>query len=402
MAAIRAAQLGQARCGRREAEGPRRHLPDLGLHPDQGAARARARVQMMQHAEGVGHHAAGRRAGDRHGQVHARKDKIVGGLTKGVEYLFKKNKIDWIKGTARLAGNGNVAVDRRRQRRARSQGNHRRHRLDAAQRSRHRHRPQADHHERRGDSPARGADFAGDSRQRRRGRRVRLDLPAVRQRGHPGRAAAAAGARRGRGHLRGAGEVVQEAGHRGAHRHTGHRRRAPASGVTIEARAADGTTQAITPELLLVATGRGPVTDGLGAEERGPDDGPRLRHRRRAVSHLRAGHFRHRRRDHRRRQGAHPQLAHVSSAEGILVAERLAGQDVQPLNYDHVPGCTYCDPEIGSVGLTEAEAKARGLRRASGNVPVRRARPGQDGGRDRGLRQDRGRRANTTRCWACT
>jgi dihydrolipoamide dehydrogenase len=50
----------------------------------------------------------------------------------------------------------------------------------------------------------------------------------------------------------------------------------------------------------------------------------------------------------------------VSSAEGILVAERLAGKAVRPLNYDHVPGCTYCDPEIGSVGLTEAEAKEQG------------------------------------------
>src|SRR6201988_2209676 len=44
------------------------------------------------------------------GQVQGRKDRIVGGLTKGVEYLFKKNKIDWIKGTARLAGRGGVDV----------------------------------------------------------------------------------------------------------------------------------------------------------------------------------------------------------------------------------------------------------------------------------------------------
>src|SRR5512143_885513 len=41
-------------------------------------------------------------------QVHGRKDKIVTGLTKGVEFLFKKNKIDWIRGTGRLAGNGKV------------------------------------------------------------------------------------------------------------------------------------------------------------------------------------------------------------------------------------------------------------------------------------------------------
>jgi dihydrolipoamide dehydrogenase len=46
-------------------------------------------------------------------------------------------------------------------------------------------------------------------------------------------------------------------------------------------------------------------------------------------------------------QGVHPQLAHVSSMEGVIVAERLAGQEVQPINYDHVPSGTYCDPEIG-------------------------------------------------------
>jgi dihydrolipoamide dehydrogenase len=65
----------------------------------------------------------------------------------------------------------------------------------------------------------------------------------------------------------------------------------------------------------------------------------------------------------------HPQLAHVSSAEGILTAERIAGQETRPINYDHVPGCTYCDPEIGSVGLTEAEAKARGFDVRVGTFP---------------------------------
>ena len=65
----------------------------------------------------------------------------------------------------------------------------------------------------------------------------------------------------------------------------------------------------------------------------------------------------------------HPQLAHVSSAEGIRTAERIAGQDVPPINYDHVPGCTYCDPEIGSVGLTEREAKERGYDVRIGTFP---------------------------------
>ena len=57
----------------------------------------------------------------------------------------------------------------------------------------------------------------------------------------------------------------------------------------------------------------------------------------------------------------HPQLAHLSSAEGIALAERIAGREFRPINYDHVPACSYCDPEIGSVGLTEAAAKARGF-----------------------------------------
>jgi dihydrolipoamide dehydrogenase len=56
----------------------------------------------------------------------------------------------------------------------------------------------------------------------------------------------------------------------------------------------------------------------------------------------------------------HPQLAHLSSAEGIALAERIAGAPSGRINYDHVPACTYCDPEIGSVGLTEQEARQRG------------------------------------------
>jgi dihydrolipoamide dehydrogenase len=55
-----------------------------------------------------------------------------------------------------------------------------------------------------------------------------------------------------------------------------------------------------------------------------------------------------------------PWLAHVASAEGILAVEHMAGQDVRPLDYDQTPSCTYCEPEVGSVGLTEAKAKERG------------------------------------------
>ncbi len=55
-----------------------------------------------------------------------------------------------------------------------------------------------------------------------------------------------------------------------------------------------------------------------------------------------------------------PQLAHVASAEGKMVVEKIAGKETKPLNYDRVPFCTYCHPEVARVGLTEAEARKRG------------------------------------------
>ena len=155
-------------------------------------------------------------------QVQARKDTIVKALTGGVEFLFKKNKIDWIKGSGRLDRQGHRRGHRRRQADADGEeGNHRRHRLAAAQRARHHHRQEADHHERRGDRPEGGPEVDRDHGQRRRRRRVRVDLPPLRQRRDDHRAAAAAGADRGRGGLGRARALVQEAGHQGADRHEG-------------------------------------------------------------------------------------------------------------------------------------------------------------------------------------
>ena len=136
-------------------------------------------------------------------------------------------------------------------------------------------------------------------------------------------------------------------------------RRPARAASTSRRRPADGKSTKISAEYLLVATGRGPVTTGLGAEEAG------LR--------LERGYVRV---DDQYRTSVpgisaigdvitfdkpgHAQLAHLSSAEGIALAERIAGHEFRPINYDHVPACTYCDPEIGSVGLTETEAKERG------------------------------------------
>ncbi len=123
------------------------------------------------------------------------------------------------------------------------------------------------------------------------------------------------------------------------------------AGVTVTLEG--GTT--IDAELLLVAVGRGPVSAGLGYEEAGvaTDRGfvlvdeycrtniPTIS----AVGDLRPG----------------MQLAHVGFAEGIMVAERLAGLQVVPVDYDGVPRVCYSDPEVASVGITSATAAARGI-----------------------------------------
>jgi len=131
------------------------------------------------------------------------------------------------------------------------------------------------------------------------------------------------------------------------------------AGVEVGFRTAEGESKTITADLLLLAVGRGPVTDGLNLEstrvqlDRGyvktnhlmATDEPGVF----AIGDVVALPDR-----------PHPQLAHVASHEGIGVAERLAGRAVEPLNYDRVPSATYCRPETAGVGLTEAEARKRG------------------------------------------
>jgi dihydrolipoamide dehydrogenase len=124
------------------------------------------------------------------------------------------------------------------------------------------------------------------------------------------------------------------------------------SGVTVTLEG--GTT--IDAELLLVAVGRGPVSAGLGYEDTGvamqrgyvtvdeycQTSVPTIS----AVGDLVPG----------------PQLAHVGFAEGIMVAERLGGLPVTPIDYDGVPRVTYSDPEVASVGITSAMAAERGIK----------------------------------------
>ncbi len=303
-------------------------------------------------------------------QVHARKDKIVKGLTKGVEFLFKKNGIEWIRGTARLAGAGRVEVEvidgDPRTLEARE--------ILVATGSAPRGVPGIEIDRERVitsdealnlrevpgsiaimGSGAVGVEFA--SIYRRFGSDVTLIelLPRIVPNEDEAISAELEKSFRKQGITVLAGTAVTQA--------------VPAGdGVEIDGTRADGKAVSLRADYLLVATGRGPVTAGLGVEQAGVvlDRGyikvdaecrtsvPGIS----AVGDVIAIGDR-----------AHPQLAHLSSAEGILVAERVAGREVRPIDYDRVPACTYCDPEIGSVGLTERQAAERGYDVRVGTFP---------------------------------
>ena len=304
--------------------------------------------------------------------VQARKDRIISGLAKGIEFLFKKNKIDWIKGTARVTGQGDTqGVDvfegEKQTLRARKE-------IIIATGSAPRSVPGIAIDRTRiitSDeavglravpasiailgSGAVGVEFA--SIFRRFGSDVTIFELLPRLVPVEDEAVSA--------------ELEKSFRKQGITVHTGARvtsAKSTGDGVDIEAQLADGKTLKIRAEYLLVATGRGPVTAGLDAEGVGLqlEQGwikVDAQYRTSVPGISAIGDV--------ITLGAaeHPQLAHVSSAEGIIAAERIAGQEVRSLNYDHVPGCTYCDPEIGSVGLTEREAAERGFDVRIGTFP---------------------------------
>ena len=136
------------------------------------------------------------------------------------------------------------------------------------------------------------------------------------------------------------------------------------TGVRVNAQKAAGGTVEIEAEKLLVSVGRKPMTDGLGLSTVG------VRTERDFVQV-----------DALMRTSVPaiyaigdlvptPAYAHTASSEAVLVAEQVAGHAVRPLNYDHTPNCTYCDPEVASVGLTEAEARKRGFDVKTGKFPL--------------------------------
>jgi dihydrolipoamide dehydrogenase len=368
VAAIRAAQLGlkTAVVERQKALGGTCLL--WGCIPTKALLEHAHALKIVQHAKDWGIGLGGATPSLDITAVHARKDKIVGGLTKGIESLFMKHGITWVKGTARLTGTSSVEVN--------GESLSARHIVVAtgsAPRSvpgitiDHQriitsdeaiHLPEVPGSIAIMGSGAVGVEFA--SIFNRFGSKVSLIELLPRLVPVEDEAVSA--------------ELARSFKKQGITALVNTRiTRAEVSGntVTLDAAGGDGKTQAITADYLLVATGRGPVTDGLGAEtvglalERGYVKVDEL-YRTNVESISAIGDvitF---------GEGTrHPQLAHVSSAEGILVAERIAGHEVRPINYDHVPGCTYCDPEIGSVGLTEAAARERGYDVQVGSFPFR-------------------------------
>jgi dihydrolipoamide dehydrogenase len=311
--------------------------------------------------------------------VHARKDKMIAGLTGGIEMLFKKNKIDWIKGTARLTGGLNLEVTLNDPSTGSGHGGTQTltatKEIIVATGSTPRsvpgievdrtkivfsdeaiHLPSVPKSIAIMGSGAVGVEFASIFKSYGSEVTVIELLPRL----VPGEDEAVSA------------ELERVFKKKGIKVLTGSKvtaAKAGAKGVDLDVQGGDGKSQKLNFELLLVATGRGPVTEGLGAESLGVkmDRGYIVVDQlfRTSVPGISAiG-------DVITMGGPHYQLAHVSSMEGIVLAERIAGHAVQPINYDHVPRCTYTEPEIGSVGLTEAQAKAQGHDVRVGSFPFR-------------------------------
>ncbi|NDD65629.1 MAG: dihydrolipoyl dehydrogenase [Acidobacteria bacterium] len=133
--------------------------------------------------------------------------------------------------------------------------------------------------------------------------------------------------------------------------------------VEITYTGADGKPGKLNAETLLIAVGRRPVTDGLGLEN------TRIETDR---GYLKVDEFLRTAEPNVYAIGdviPTPWLAHVASKEGCVAAEHIAGRNPHPIDYNLVPNCTYCEPEIGSVGLTEAKAKEKGYEVKVGRFP---------------------------------
>jgi dihydrolipoamide dehydrogenase len=294
-----------------------------------------------------------------------RKNKIVAKHSKGIEYLMKKNKVDWIKGYGRLAGPGKVEVTSDGGKQILETKN-----IVLATGSEARMLPGLKPDARRiltnieildlKEVPkslailgagAVGVEFA--SAFSRFGSKVSIFemLPRIVPVEDE--------------------EISKELARvfkkQGIRVETGARAdnvENVGSGVRFQVTLADGKTEAVAADALLVAIGRKPNTENIGLEvtkvelDRGfvkvdpyqRTGEPNVY----AIGDIVAG---------------TPQLAHVATAEGMVAIGHIAGKPVVPINRNHIPGATYTEPGIGSVGLTEAQARAQGYAVKIGKFP---------------------------------
>jgi dihydrolipoamide dehydrogenase len=135
------------------------------------------------------------------------------------------------------------------------------------------------------------------------------------------------------------------------------------AGVEVIARTSGGKTETFRAEKMLLAVGRKPLSENIGLEQAGvKTDRGYI-----AIDGMMRTNV----------AGIYAigdvvptaWLAHVASAEGVVAVEHMAGKNPPPLNYDQVPGCTYCTPEVASIGLTETKARERGYDVAVGKFP---------------------------------
>lgn len=290
-------------------------------------------------------------------QAQARKDKIVGKHSKGIEYLFRKNKVEWIKGRARWSGPGQLEV-----------------------------------------TPPQGAAFTLEAKNIifATGSEARL-LPGLKAGGRvltnieilalaqvPKSlaiiGAGAVGVEFASMYTRFGTQVTllemlprilpieDEEISREIEKalkkqkvaiHTGARvdKVEPAPDKVKIDFTAEGKAQSLEAEYVLVAVGRRPVTEGLNLEA--------------SKVQLDRGFIRTDAYMRTAEPGVYaigdvvagaPQLAHAASMEGMVAVAHLAGRPAQPLDYRNCPNCTYCEPQVASVGLTEKAARDRGLR----------------------------------------
>src|SRR5229473_3296038 len=248
------------------------------------------------------------------GNVLARKDKIVKKHAKGIEFLFKKNKVEWVQGWGRYEGPGKISVEKDGKKTAIEASN-----ILMVSGSEAKSLP--------GIEPDHKTILTN---------RSILQLPEI-----PKTLIVV-----------GAGAVGVESVKKDA------------KGVAVSFKDKDGKVQTLQAEKLLLAVGRKAMTDGCGLEkskakvERGfvhvGDNMETAEKGLYAIGDIVAG---------------LPQLAHAAMMEGIIAVTHIAGKPTHQIVKTRIPNATYCEPQIGSIGLTEKQARDAGYDVKTGKFP---------------------------------